>query len=152
MKHQTWLCLMGVALMVSGDLARAGPVEAACDRAYRALDNVPHTSLTSAAGPFTDDGRAYDGCIVRLEGARDRVGDTEYPVPLLYPSAGSGLYDEGWRADAEADGPDGTSFRISRENVFCRVVGIWDGGDDSDPDYVPSTRYEVIVACGQRAP
>ena len=49
-----------------------------------------------------------------------------------------------------ADGPDGTSFTAIKMNVFCVVEGHWDGGDDSDPSYVPSTRYEVVVKCANR--
>lgn len=49
-----------------------------------------------------------------------------------------------------ADEPDGTSFTAIKMNVFCLVEGSWDGGVDSNPKYVPSTRFEVVVKCAIR--
>ena len=60
------------------------------------------------------------------------------------------LNEDGWCCDQMADGPNGTSYRALRKNVFCAVEGSWDGGDDSDPTYVPSPHYEVIVKCANR--
>jgi hypothetical protein len=60
------------------------------------------------------------------------------------------LNEEGWCGDRMADGPDGTSYMAIKEDIFCAVEGRWDGGDDSDPTYVPSPRYEVIVKCANR--
>jgi hypothetical protein len=128
--------------------AQAGPLEEACDLAYRQMNSIPHHSLNKSTGRFTDDGDSYSGCVVRLNANRAKIKDAQYPGPLFYPSEGSALYQQGWRADREADGPDGTAFRISRQKVFCLVEGHWDGGDDSDPKYVPSARYEVMVSCG----
>ena len=143
-------CLTGLALASFGCPARAGLLEEACDLAHRQLGSVPNLELNTSTGSFSDYGRSYRGCIVRLAGNRTKIEDAHYPGPLFYPSEGSALYRQGWRADREADGPDGTSFRIFRKNVFCLVEGNWDGGDDSDPKYVPSTRYEIIVSCGHQ--
>jgi len=41
-------------------------------------------------------------------------------------------------------------FRVLKDSVFCIVEGRWDGGDDSDPKYVPSAKYEIIVKCANR--
>lgn len=139
--------LAGLALASLGCSAQAGLLEEACDLAYRQLSSVPNLSLKKSVGSFTDNGQSYSGCVVRLDGDRTRIKDAHYPDPLFYPSEGSVLYQQGWRADREADGPDGTSFRISKQNAFCLVEGKWDGGDDSDPKYAPSSRYEVVVSC-----
>lgn len=144
--------LSALALASFGCAAQAGLLEEACDLANRQLSVVPRLSLDKSTSSFTDNGHSYNGCVVRLKGDRTKINDAQYPGPLFYPSAGSALYQQGWRADREADGPDGTSFRISNQNVFCLVEGNWDGGDDSDPKYVPSTRYEVIVSCGYQKP
>lgn len=142
--------LTGLALASFGCSAQAGLLEEACDLAYRQLSSVPNLSLKKSTGNFTNDGHSYSGCVVHLEANRTKIKDVHYPNSLFYPSEGSVLYQQGWRTDREADGPDGTSFRISKQNVFCLVEGKWDGGDDSDPKYVPSTRYDVIVSCGSQ--
>lgn len=129
--------------------AQAGPLEEACDFAYRQLGSVPSLILKKSTGGFTDDGHSYSGCIVRLEGDRTESRAVADPHSLFYPLEGSFLYQQGWRADREADGPDGTSFRISRQDIFCLVEGNWDGGDDSDPPYVPSSRYDITVSCSR---
>lgn len=144
----TWLT--GLALASLGCSAQAGLLEEAGGLVYKQLSSVPNLSLNKTTGSFTDNGHSYSGCVVRLAGNRTKIKDVHYPGPFFYPYEGSTLYQQGWRADREADGPDGTSFRISKQNVFCLVVGNWDGGDDSDPKYVPSTRYEVIVSCSYK--
>jgi hypothetical protein len=141
----TWLT--GLALVSLGSPAQAGLLEDVCGLVYRQFSSVPNLNLTKSTGSFTDNGQSYSGCIVRLEGDRTKIKDTQYPGPLFYPSEGSALYQQGWRADREADGPDGTSFRISKQNVFCLVEGNWDGEDDNDSKYVPSARYQAIVSC-----
>jgi hypothetical protein len=140
--------IIGMALASFGCFAQAGLFEEVCDLAYRQLSSVPSLSLKISTGSFTDNGHSYSGCIVRLEGDRTKIKEVHYPGPLFYPSEDSALYQQGWHADREADGPDGTSFRISKQNVFCLVEGNWDGGEHGDRKYIPSTRYEVIVSCG----
>jgi hypothetical protein len=142
--------LTGLALVSFGCPVQAGLLEDACNYIYRQLSSVPNLNLTKSTGNFTDDGQPYRGCIVRLEGNRPKIKDAQYPGPLFYPAEGSTLYQQGWRADREADGPDGTSFRIAKQDVFCLIEGNWDGGDDSDPKYIPSARYEVIVSCSHQ--
>lgn len=147
MKRTILVWLPALALASFGCSAQAGLLEEACDLAYRQLSSLPNLRLNRSAGSFTDDGHSYNGCVIRLESDRTKIKDAQYPGPLFYPSEGSALYQQGWRADREADGPDGTSFRISKQNVFCLVEGNWDGGDDGDPKYVPATRYEVMASC-----
>ncbi len=141
-------CVLGLALVGVNVGTRAGALEDACDLVHKKLSSVPNKSLKKSEGDFKYDGKSYRGCIVRLDGNINNITDAHHPEPLFYPSEGSSLYKGGWRADREADGPDGTAFRISKQNIFCLVEGNWDGGDDSDPKYVPSTRYEIEVMCG----
>ena len=136
-----------LAFVGLGCAAQLPLLEEACRLAQRQLSLVPNRSLEKSMTTFTDNGHSYSGCVVRLQGNRTRIKEVHYPGALFYPFEGSALYQQGWRADREADGPDGASFRISKEDVFCLVQGNWDGGDDTDPRYVPSTRYEVIVSC-----
>jgi len=46
-----------------------------------------------------------------------------------------------------ADGPDGSSSAFQRGTVRCAVEQRWDGGDDSDPAYVPEDWYEERTIC-----
>lgn len=41
---------------------------------------------------------------------------------------------------------------IRRGLVLCLFQATWDGGDDSDPAYVPHDRYELVVECLPRQP
>ena len=49
-----------------------------------------------------------------------------------------------------ADGPDGTVLGFVTRRFLCVVEGTWDGGDDSDPTYVPAAGCEVTVTCVPR--
>lgn len=46
-----------------------------------------------------------------------------------------------------ADGPDGGSRTLRRASVLCQVDFIQDGGDDSDPAYVPSPAVREVTTC-----
>jgi hypothetical protein len=156
--------LVGLTLvMVCACNAHAGLLEETYSIVYKKLSSGPYESLTKSTQSFTYDRKHYQGCVIRLSGNAKRVTDTQRPDGLLghslpYCPDGNlpadlprGLFNEdGWCADRMADGPDGTSYRVLKENVFCAVEGHWDGGDDSDPKYVPSSRYEVIVRCAIR--
>jgi len=153
------------AILVAGlsAEARAGLLERTCDRVYRKLGSGPRESLTRSIEEFVDGGKSYRGCVIRLSGNSGKGTDGQRTDGLFGPTLpycpGGRLpadlprvmiNPEGWCGDRMADGPDGTSFTAIKSDVFCLVEGRWDGGDDSDPKYVPSTRYEVVVKCGNR--
>ena len=46
-----------------------------------------------------------------------------------------------------ADGPDGSALGFVKSRFLCVVEGSWDGGDDSDPTYVPAIGCEMTVTC-----
>ena len=156
--------LIGLALlMVCAADVRAGSREDACDAVYRKLSRGPHESLTKSNESFTEDGKQYHGCVIHLSGNAKRVTDSQradglFGASLPYCPDGKLPADlppdlvneDGWCGDKMADGPDGTFYRALRGNIFCTVQGEWDGGDDGDPTYVPSTHYEVIVKCASR--
>jgi hypothetical protein len=58
----------------------------------------------------------------------------------------------GWVEDFHygADGTDGSTSGFLSRNFFCLVEGHWDGGDDTDPSYVPVPGCEVVVTCVPR--
>jgi hypothetical protein len=86
--------LTGLALMSLGCPVRAALLDDVCGLVYRQLSSVPNLDLTKSTGSFKDNGRSYRGCIVRLEGDRARIKDSQYPGPLFYPSEGSALYQQ----------------------------------------------------------
>ena len=143
--------------------AHAGMLENTCSMVYRKLGSGPHERLTKSFESFSFDGNIYRGCVIRLSGKAGKITDTQRPdglfgLPLPYcpdgklplETARDFLNEGGWCADKMADGPDGTSYIALKKNVFCIVEGHWDGGDDSDPKYVPSPLYEVVVKCSCR--
>jgi len=143
--------------------ADAGVLRQTCNLVYKRLGSGPYESLTKSTGSFIDHDKRYYGCVIHLSGNINEVADTQRPYglfgrPLPYCPGGKLPEDlphelvngDGWCDDRIADGPDGTSYRALKKGIFCAVEGLWDGGDDSDPDYVPSPRYDIIVKCANR--
>lgn len=143
--------------------AHAGMLEETCSIIYRKLGSGPHKRLTKSIESFSFDGKRYRGCVIRLSGDAKKTTDSQRPdglfgLPLPYCPDGKLpaelprdlLNKGGWCSDKMADGPDGTSYRALKDNIVCAVEGRWDGGDDSDPKYVPSPRYAVVVKCANR--
>ena len=156
--------LLGLALvMICACNAHAGLLEETCSTVYNKLSSGPYDSLTKSARSFIDSGKRYHGYVIRFSGNVKKVTDAQRPDGLfghslpycpdgkLAADVPHALFNkDGWCADKGADGPDGTSYRALKKNVFCLVEGHWDGGDDSDPKYVPSSRYKVIVKCASK--
>jgi len=141
----------------------AGLLEETCEHVYQQLSSGPYDNLIQTTENFTDKSERYNGCVIRFSGNGTKITQGQDPGTLLgttLPFCPDGkippdllpdsLNSEGWCADLMADGPHGTFYRAIKENIFCIVEGHWDGGDDSDPTYVPSPRYEAIVKCAGR--
>ncbi len=154
----TLSCL--VLIMVCAFNARAGLLEEACSAVYNKLGSGPYESLIKSTEDFTDNGNHYNGCVIRLSANANKIRDTQRPAGIFgrsLPYCPDGklsldvprdfLNKDGWCGDKMADGPDGTYYRAIKQNIFCLVEGLWDGGDDSDPKYVRWQRYEVTVKC-----
>lgn len=156
-----------IFMMIFACNAHAGAFEETCSFVYKKLSSGPYESLTKSSERFTDEGKPYRGCVIRLSGNTNNMTDAQRPAISLeslfgdsLPACPDGkfpadiprdfLNEHGWCTDKWADGPDGTSYRVLKKNVFCAVEGHWDGGDDSDPKYVPSSRSGVIVKCANR--
>ena len=69
-----------------------------------------------------------------------------------FPVVEKGLLDAGWveMFGYMADGADGGNMGYLSKNFFCLVEATWDGGDDSDPSYVPAPGCKVTVTCVPR--
>ena len=164
LRFHFFLCALSAILFVGlASEAHAGLLERTCDLVYQKLGSGPREGLTRSLEEFVDGGKSYRGCVIRLSGYADKATAAQRPdelfgLPLPYCPKGRLPADlprelfnaDGWCGDRMADGPDGTSFTAVKSNVLCLVEGRWDGGDDSDPKYVPSTRYDVVVKCANR--
>lgn len=128
-------------------LAATGGVPEECEVIAATLGNVPGAEVTRSDGSFEDhvDGRDRTGCRVTVKGTFGALRGTQRPESRLAEVLqGRGLtYDHRYGAD----GPDGTSFALRADAVLCIVHCRWDGGDDSDPTYVPRDWYEVVADC-----
>ncbi len=149
-KKKNLLTLCGlVALLGAASLTRADEVSDACDFVARAVNVFKAGLHRQAPETFEDEGKIYRGCAVTVVGDRSKMPDGFPPADRPYPNPGSPAAKAGWKADREADGPDGTSYRISRENVFCVVSGAWDGGDPTDRKVVASPLFLITARCAR---
>ena len=135
--------------LVSGSLAHADEVSDACDYVSRKVSTFKGGLYRQAPETFEDEGKIYRGCVVIIVGDRNKVPGRFPPADSPYPKPGSAAAKGGWKADREADGPDGTSYRISRGNIFCLVSGSWDGGDASDPKVARSPLFLITARCAR---
>jgi hypothetical protein len=135
--------------VATGSMAHADEVSDACDYVSRTVSTFKGGLYRQEPETFEDEGKIYRGCVVIVVGDRNKVPGRFPPVDSPYPKAGSAAAKAGWKADREADGPDGTSYRISRGNVFCLVSGYWDGGDRSDPRVIRSPLFLITARCAR---
>ncbi len=146
------------SLSTAEDLAsqalRAGDVVAVlqdaqggCAIVERILADFPTLVLNRLEGEVQDyrTGEKGQGCRVEMKGSAAAFRESGPPdVALREQFAGLG-----WAEDYEyaADGPDGSAFAFRNGPVLCVFRAHWDGGDDSDPSYVPEDRYDIEVDC-----
>ncbi len=142
-------CAVILAYLAAGSFAHADEVNGACDYVSRTVSTFKGGLYRQAPDTFEDEGKIYRGCVVTVLGDRNKVPDRFPPADRPYPKPGSAAATTGWKADREADGPDGTSYRISRGNVFCLVSGSWDGGDATDPKVTPSPLFLITARCAR---
>jgi len=142
-----WWGGAGDGAMAQGPAALGGGVPGACDAIAAAWGALPGARVARSEGEFEDPvaGRGRTGCRVTVKGAFGALGAAQRPeTRVVEVLQGRGLrYDDRYAAD----GPDGTSFALRADGMLCVVHGRWDGGDDSDPDYVPGDWYEFFAGC-----
>jgi hypothetical protein len=126
-------------------------VEDACDLAVRRLAWFKDARISRKNNSrFEYEGKTFTGCVRVIDGDRSKLPPDRGAGGDFYPREGSDLAAMGWQASKEADGPDGTFYQVDRQEVFCLVEGQWDGGDDSDPAYVPASKLQITVKCARR--
>ena len=135
--------------VAAGSFAHADAVRDACDYVSRNVCTFKGGLYRQAPDTFEDEGKIYKGCVVTVVGDRNKVLGRFPPADGAHPKPGSAAASAGWKADREADGPDGTSYRILRGNVFCLVTGSWNGGVVSDPKEIPSPLFLITAQCAR---
>ena len=125
-------------------------VEDACDLAVRKLAwfKNAHVSRKNNSS-FEYQEKTFKGCVAVIDGDRSKLPPDRGAGEDFYPQEGSDLAAMGWKVVVDADGPDGAFYQVIKKNVFCVVDGKWDGGDDSDPTYVPSSTLQITVMCSR---
>ena len=122
--------------------ARAG-----CSIVERLLSEFPTHAVDRWEGEVQDyrTGRAGPGCRVEMQGSAAAFQESDPPAVALREK----FAELGWLEDLAygADGPDGSAFAFRKGVVLCVFRAHWDGGDDSDPSYVPEDRYDIEVDC-----
>ena len=145
----TFCAVILASQAAAGSVAHADEVRDACAYVSRHVSAFEGALTREAPDTFEDQGKIYRGCVLTVVGDRRKMPDSFPPAERVYPKPGSAAAKAGWKADREADGPDGTSYRISRGNVFCLVSGSWDGGDASDPKVIPSPLFLIAARCAR---
>jgi hypothetical protein len=144
-------CLIFLACcFAAGSLAQADEASDACLDILGKLHVFDGGLYREFPDAFEFEGKLYKGCAVTVVGDWNRTPDKFPPVNRLYPESGSAIAKAGWKADREADGPDGTAFRISRGSVFCLIRGSWDGGDATDPTGARSPLFLITAHCAKQ--
>ena len=127
----------------------SGKIHNACSEIEKIIKDIPVINTKKSDGVFKDEIAGIDrsGCGISIEGSFKTLGDKQEPATYLHENLGQ----YGWEEILEysADGPDGTSFAFTKGGIICIVTGEWDGGDDSDPNYVPSPLYKVNIKCAE---
>jgi hypothetical protein len=112
-----------------------------------ALVTMPGVKVEPTDGPYPDHrtGKEADGAGLMIHGKFGPLNGKPDPTAVAHQR----LQDAGWQEDIEysADGPDGTTFAMRKDGILCYVEGRWDGGDGSDPNYVPPDDYTVTIQC-----
>ncbi len=138
---------------VSGSPARAvlpENVRAACDAVASLLRSFAGTRVERSVGPLDDPvGNAKrNGCLVKGRGTFAALYGSARPDDRLH----TWFEEHAWKANNkyDDDGPDGTAFGYEKRKVLCLAHVDWDGGDDSDPNYVPEDWFEAAVGCAAK--
>jgi len=142
----------GTSAKSAGAAALPAVVREACDGAASLLKSWPGTNVDRPEGPVEDpkSEKKRPGCRVHARGSFAALKDAPLPDVQL----GTWFQKQGWQENPEydADGPDGTEFAYETSKAVCFVRLSWDGGDDSDPDYVPEDWFEVDLGCVAKSP
>jgi hypothetical protein len=144
--HGLWLALGGVDVEAGWAPDRQNP-RSGCDLATQILAEFPSVSLTLSEGEVEDyrTGRSGQGCRVEMKGSAVAFRESGQPDIALRERFAASNWTEDY--SYAADGPDGSAFAFRNGPVLCVFRAHWDGGDDSDPTYVPDDRYDVEVDC-----
>lgn len=139
-----------VAPVASRDESLRPPAEvyAVCDSVAAVWRSIPRSEVKRAdslvvareVDDLRDRKRSYPSCTV--DASRAEGLDSTMQRRRFWPARG---WTDIWRLDA--DGPDGNVVTYGRGLLRCEVWEQWDGGDDGDSTYVPSSYYGETTVC-----
>ena len=113
------------------------------------LSKTPGLLVNKYNGEFHEDNinKNIKGCMLVVSGSYKALGKGQFPTDKLF----SELTNAGWNQliQYSADGPDGTFYVLTQNDKWIIVNGFWDGGDDSDPNYMPNDNYQIIIIEGE---
>ena len=151
------LCLIAVMVLfqMNAHSQENLPLDVACDLLYAKLNQDQLGQLEMHYQRFAEEGNMFDGCVITMSAPKTDLFDGSHPRSLFENEQKDIMLDAvpnetKWRLDKEADGPDGTSFRATKGQLFCLVSAAWDGGDDGDPSYVPQKYLEMLIQCAYK--
>lgn len=133
----------------TGDVmpALATDAEGVCDVIRSVLEEIPGAEVTIRQGGLEERSQVpcKSSCHFVVNGTFAGLQGTPRPEERIAKA----LQDYGFLYDHrfDADGPDGTRFKLRTDARACTIEGRWDGGDDSDTTYVPGDWYEFFVDC-----
>ena len=156
-----WFFVVMIAIQMSAHGQEIDPLDVACDEIFAKLSQGQVNQLEMHYQRFAEESNLFDGCVITMKAPSRDLFDGSYPRSLFKNGLKDGLdgkdshlgpvpKENKWILNKEADGPDGSSFRANKGQVFCLVSAAWDGGDDSDPTYVPQKNLEMLIQCAYK--
>lgn len=122
-------------------------VRAACNAAQAIAAKTPGVSIRRQTGRFGDEmlRNPVFGCGLAISGSFARAKNTGDAAVRLR----DGFSAQGWdeMPAYSADGKDGTSFAVRKQDVACLVRGTWNGGADGEPEIPAEDWYRIALFC-----
>ena len=127
---------------------------------FRKITTNQIKSYTSKFKLEFDNNTELTGCVVKATGTIHSLGEDKITGKIfggsyhICPDAiknsnanKKASNNKGWCMLTDADGADGTYLELYKPGVICTYGAAWDGGDITDPSYMPSDRLEIKVRC-----
>lgn len=96
--------------------------------------------------PLSTPDTVVHGCLLSIVGDDKRNSSLLDELYAWQTEQFSKLF-PGWKFDTMAEGDDGSTACIHKEQVSCFVAGRFDGGDDLSPQQLRSTLFLIEIGC-----
>ena len=116
---------------------------------YLAVIELPDIIIGQHKGIFLEESfnLSLHGEMLIVSGSWNELLEDQDPIMLISDF----FYQLNWQQEIEysADSPDGTFQIFSKKGIWAFIRGNWDGGDITDPTYIASDVYQIVVICGK---